>query len=94
MKTRETSELKESLAFIPKTIRIIPPTSSAIKMALFIENGSFGFRCSRDLAAALDDSDQKHHDGADQQYVNESTHCVGADKSEYPEDKENDGNCV
>jgi len=54
----------------------------------------FGFRCPRDLAAALDDSDQKHHDGADQQYVNESTHCEGADKSEYPEDKENDGNCV
>jgi hypothetical protein len=78
VKTRETSELNESLALIPKTIRIMPPTSSAIKMALFIEKVPFGFRCPRDLAASLDDSDQKHHHGDDKQYVNEATHCVGA----------------
>jgi hypothetical protein len=41
---RETSELNEFAALIPKTIRIIPPANSAIEMALFIENDSFVFQ--------------------------------------------------
>jgi hypothetical protein len=43
VKTRETSELKESLALNPKTISMMPPTSSAMEMALFIEKRCFWF---------------------------------------------------
>ena len=42
----------------------------------------------------LNDLNQKHHQGEDKQDVDKSTHCVGADESERPEDKKNDGNCV
>lgn len=44
--------------------------------------------------AALDDLDQKHHEGEDKQYMDEPSHCVGADEPERPEDEKNDGDCV
>jgi hypothetical protein len=48
---------------------------------------------SADLTA-LDDLNQKHNYGKNQEDVNESTERVGTDKSERPEDKKNDGDCV
>jgi len=43
---------------------------------------------------SLDDLNQKHHQGEDKQDMDESSHCVGTDESERPEDKKNDGDCV
>ena len=43
---------------------------------------------------SLDDLDQKHHKGEDKQDMDEPSHCVGADESECPENKKNDGDCV
>jgi len=42
----------------------------------------------------LDDLDQKHHKGEYKQDVDESSHRVGADESERPEDKKNAGDCI
>ena len=48
---------------------------------------------SADLSS-LDDLDKKYHQGEDKQDVDKSSHRVGADESERPEDKKNNGDCV
>jgi len=52
-----------------------------------------GWRYSAD-PTPLDDLDQKHHQGEDKQDMDETSHRVGTDESERPEDKENNGDSV
>jgi len=56
----------------------------------------FIFRIGEILAklTSLDNLDQKDHRSEDQQDMDEPSQCIGADESESPEDKKNDGDSV
>ena len=59
----------------------------------FCPSTNYQAEVSADLAA-LDDLDQKHRKGEYKQDMDEPSQSVGADESERPEDKKNDGDCV
>lgn len=48
---------------------------------------------SRSELAALDDAKEDHHDRDDEQNVDQTPHRVGGDKTEHPEDEEDDDDC-
>jgi len=47
-----------------------------------------------DRFASTNDPDQDHHDGHDQQYVNEPTDGVCADQTQQPQDEQDNGNGI
>ena len=93
VKKRFTSEPNEFEAWTPRTIRMIPPTSRANGRALFIYVCLCCVNRSQRFLA-LDDADEDHDDGDDEQDVDESTDGVAGDHAEQPGDDEDQCECV
>ena len=66
---------------------------SGPKGRIFVDQDSLGWSLVA-LAAALDEADQDHDDGDDQEDVDQSAHGVAAHKAKQPEDDEDNGDGI
>src|SRR4030095_8588537 len=92
-KKRETSELNELEAFMPKISNTTPPTRRARARALFIIRLGVVHADSQ-RAAACNQLYQHHDNGDHQKDVDEATHSVGTDQSQEPQNDQNNSNGV
>src|SRR5258705_8704528 len=98
VKNRETSELKELVALMPKMIRATPPPSSARARILFIKIQMVAPCLTAHADSELkelppgNEADEDHDDGDDQQDMNEAADGIGGHDSQEPENQQDDGN--
>jgi hypothetical protein len=106
VKNRETSELNELVALMPRTRKTMPPTSSAQEMVLFIMFFSQLIKldantCSRSRcedasgsSAPGNEIDQHHDQRNRQQDMDYASHRVTGYQTEQPENDQDYRDCV
>ena len=88
VKKRETSELKEFVAFTPMIISAMPPPSSAIETTLIINRTVSLLKpektAASDAPAARYKVDEYHDEGDDEEHVDKRADRVAGNDAEQP----------